>query len=104
MAAVEFPPQPPALLAMLAENNVPDALHRPLSQLYADILETYPLGHGYFAGLDRNADATAVISYYKARVRPVIGNYLGVLKKQELEKIDNMVDELFGGRDDSSGD
>lgn len=104
MASVEFPPQPPALRAMLAKNNVPDALHSPLSLLYADILETYPLGHGYFAGLDHNADATAVIRYYKTRIRPVIGNYLGVLKKQELEKIDNVVDELFGRRDDSSGD
>ena len=103
MAAVEFLPQPPALLDMLAENNVPDDLHRPLSQLYAGILQTYPLGHGYFAGLDHNTDATAVIRCYKTRVRPVLWNYLGVLKKQELEKIDNVVDELFGGHGDSSG-
>lgn len=103
MAAVEFPPQPPALLAMLEENNVPDDLHSPLSRLYADILPTYPLGHGYFADLDHNADPTAVIRHYKARVRPVLRNYLGVLKEQELQRIDNVVDELFSGRDDSSG-
>ena len=103
MASVEFPPQPPALHAMLAENDVPENLHDPLGQLYADILLAYPLGHGYFAGLDRNANPTTIIGYYKARVRPVLRNHLGVLKEQELQRIDNVVDELFGGRGDSSG-
>jgi hypothetical protein len=37
-----------------------------------------------------------VVNYYKARVRPVLGNFFGELKRQELAKIDNLVDEMFG--------
>ena len=104
VAAVEFPPQAPALLGMLAENQVPFDLQRPLSHLYAEILQIYPLGHGYFAGLGSDADAKAVIQYYKARVRPVLANFLGDLKRQDLQKVDNVIDELFGGSGDPSGD
>ena len=104
VAAVEFPPQAPALMRMLETNQVPIDLHVQLSQLYAEILQIYPLGHGYFAGLGSDADAKAVIRYYKARVRPVLVNFLGDLKRQELQKVDNVVDEFFGGSGDPSGD
>ena len=102
VAAVEFPPQAPALLGMLIESGVPDAFQGPLCELYSDILATYPLGHGYFADLGPDTDAAAVIRYYKTRVRPVLVNFLGDLKRQELQRVDNVVDELFGRQGDPS--
>jgi hypothetical protein len=64
--------------------------------LFAEILRVYPLGHGYFADLKGNVDNTQVIRYYKTRVRPVLANFFGELKRQELAKVDNLVDEMFG--------
>ena len=96
IAAIEFCPRPESLMEMLTSNRVPESLRSDLSQLYARILETYPLGHGYFAGIGQDANEAAVIQHYKTRVRPVLLNHLGVLKREEIQKIDNIVDELFG--------
>ena len=95
VAAIEFPARPEALTAMLAANGIPEALLRGLCELYSQILETYPLGHGYFAGIGPDANEAAVIQHYKTRVRPVLVNHLGVLKGAEIQRIDNIVDELF---------
>ena len=103
VAAVEFPPRASALLDMLVENSVPDVLHSRLGELYSEILEIYSLGHGYLAGLGPDTDAAAVIRYYKTRVRPVLVNFLGDLKRQDIQRIDNIVDGLFGRRGDPSG-
>ena len=100
VAAVEFPPRPSSLLHMLNENNVPIDLHQRIAELYAEILATYPLGHGYFAGLGPETDTVAIILHYKTKVRPVLMNFLGDLKRQELQRIDNIVDGLFGGHGD----
>ena len=100
VAAVEFPPRPSALLDMLNENNVPIDLHQQIAELYAEILATYPLGHGYFASLGPETDTVGIILHYKTRVRPVLMNFLGDLKRQELQRIDNIVDGLFGGHGD----
>ena len=104
VAAIELPPRAQALLAMLTENGVPQAFHGPLSQLYSEILTVYPLGHGYFAGLGPDTNTEVVIRHYKTRVRPVLVNFLGSLKLQDLQMVDNVVDELFGGSGDSSSD
>ena len=96
VAAVECPPSAPALLDMLEANNVPDALRGPLSKLYAEILNIYALGHGYFAGLDAGTSITEILRHYRYRVRPVLVNFLGELKRQEIQRVDNVVDELFG--------
>ena len=96
VAAVEFPPRPSALLDMLNANGVPSESRSPLAELYGEILATYPLGHGYFVGLGPETDSAAVIRHYKTRVRPVLMNFLGDLKRQDLQRIDNIVDELFG--------
>lgn len=97
IAAVEFPPRPENLSQMLTSNGVPEAVQEKITQLFAEILNIYPLGHGYFAGLSGAIDNNHVIRYYKARVRPVLFNFLGELKQQELARIDNLVDELFSG-------
>ena len=104
VAAVEFPPLASSLLGMMEANRVPHELREQLSQLYSEILPTYPLGHGYFAGIGENADAHTVIRYYKTRIRPVLLNFLGVLRRQDLDKIDNLVDELFGGHSVAQSD
>jgi len=96
VAAVEFPPRPEDFSQMLTTNGVPAPTREKLAQLYVEILNLYPLGHGYFAGLTGPVNNEQVIRYYKARVRPVLVNFLGELKRQELSKVDNLVDEMFG--------
>src|SRR5262249_2439570 len=96
IAAVEFPPRPEDLNQMLTTNGVPPTVRERLGQLFAEILRVYPLGHGYFADLNGNVDNSQVIRYYKTRVRPVLINFFGELKRQELAKVDNLVDEMFG--------
>ena len=96
MAAVEFPPRAEDLNEMLTANGVPADIRSQLAELYAEILRVYALGHGYFADLKGSVDNRQVIGYYKTRVRPVLFNFLGDLKRQELAKIDNLVDEKFG--------
>jgi 5-methylcytosine-specific restriction protein B len=96
IAAVEFPPRAEDLNQMLIDNGVPPEVRERLGQLFAEILKIYPLGHGYFVGLKGEVSNTEVIRYYKTRVRPVLANFFGDLKRQELAKIDNFVDEMFG--------
>jgi hypothetical protein len=96
IAAVEFPPRPEDLNQMLTANGVPPTVRERLGELFAEILRVYPLGHGYFADLKGNVDNAQVIRYYKTRVRPVLANFFGELKRQELAKVDNLVDEMFG--------
>ena len=97
VAAVDFPARSEDLNQMLAEKGVPTEIRDNLAQLFAEILTLYPLGHGYFAGLTGSANNAQVIRYYKARIRPVLMNFLGELKRHELAKIDNLVDAMFGG-------
>jgi 5-methylcytosine-specific restriction protein B len=96
VAAVEFPPRPEDLNQMLTTNGVPAGVRDRLAELFAEILRVYPLGHGYFADLKGDANNTQVIRYYKTRVRPVLVNFFGDLKRQDLAKVDNLVDEMFG--------
>lgn len=96
VAAVELPPRPEDLSQMLTANEVPESTRERLAQLFAEIQNVYPLGHGYFAGLSGTVNGANVIRYYKARVRPVLLNFLGDLKRQELAKVDNLIDEMFG--------
>jgi len=96
ISAVEFPPRAEYLNEMMTNNRIPENFREKISQLYAEIQGIYPLGHGYFAELSAPIDNQKVIRYYKARIRPVLMNFLGELKIQELSKVDNIVDEMFG--------
>ena len=96
VAAVELPPRAEDLSEMLFANSIPADTRKKLGELFAEILSIYPLGHGYFAGLRGELTTIQVIRHYKARIRPVLSNFLGKLKAAELAKIDNIVDELFG--------
>lgn len=98
VAAVEFPPRPEDLNDMLASNGIESDTRQKLGVLFSEILNVYPLGHGYFAGLKGPLDNMAIIRYYKAHIRPVLFNFFGQLKGKELAKIDNIVDEMFGKR------
>lgn len=95
VAAVEFPPRPEDLNQMLTTNGVPVGIRNQLAELFAEILRVYPLGHGYFSALKGDINNAKVIRYYKTRVRPVLVNFFGDLKRQELAKLDNLVDEMF---------
>jgi MoxR-like ATPase len=95
IAAVEFPPSPTSLVTMLTLNEVPEPDRRKLAQLHAAILEIYPLGHGYFADLHGSPSATAILHYYKTRIRPVLAISLGPSRANELQPIDNLVNEAY---------
>lgn len=97
VAAVELPPRAEDLAEMLTAKGVPEETRQKLSELFVEILNIYPLGHGYFSGLCGDVTALETIRYYKARIRPVLSNFLGELKASELAKIDNIVDGMFGG-------
>jgi hypothetical protein len=96
VAAVELPPRAEDLSEMLSSNSVPDETRQKIGEVFAEIQSIYPLGHGYFSGLKGEIKDDHVIRYYKARVRPVLANFLGELKAAELAKIDNIVDDVFG--------
>jgi 5-methylcytosine-specific restriction enzyme B len=96
VASVEFPPRPEDLNEMLISNDVPASTREKLTQLFAEILSIYPLGQGYFCDLKGKVDNGYVVRHFKARIRPVLMNFLGRLKSQELAKIDNIVDQMFG--------
>ena len=96
ISAVELPPRAEDLAEMLTANDVPIQTRQKIAELFAEILNIYPMGHGYFAGLRGSVTSLKIIRYYKARVRPVLSNFLGELKASELSKIDNIVDGMFG--------
>jgi hypothetical protein len=93
IASVEFPPRIEDLATLLDAKKLDSVVSEKIRQLYPAILEVYPLGHGYFAGFNSSTDFTF---YYLTHIRPVLCNYLLSFKPQELSKIDNMVDQLFG--------
>ena len=95
MALVDFPPRPEDMASLLSENHVSEMQTAKLLQLFGAILEIYPLGHGYFAGISGEISNQKVLSYYKSRVRPVLVNFMGKLRVEDLGQIDNLVDELF---------
>lgn len=95
IAAIEFPPRVEDLNNLLGERKISDDIRPKISEIYAQILEVYPLGHGYFSGLGHEVSDSEFIQYYKTRIRPVLFNFFGELKSLELEKIDNLVDQKF---------
>lgn len=96
VTSIDFPPRPEDLNDMLNENKVEDEVKNNVLLLFAEILEIYPLGHGYFAGLNDEYGSDNIIRYYRTRIRPVLNNFLGELRALELNKIDNIVDDMFG--------
>ncbi|WP_331346543.1 AAA family ATPase [Cellvibrio sp. UBA7661] len=96
VAAVEVSPRSEDLAEMLTANNVPAEIGRKVGELFVEILSVYPLGHGYYSNLQGAITSNDVIRHYKTRVRPVLANFIGNLNLNELAKIDNIVDELFG--------
>ena len=95
IAAIECAPRPESLVALLTELGIPENVREQLTQLYADILAVYPLGHAYFAGLTTDPSSTDVIRYYQTRIRPVLQISLGELRYDDLRNIDNAVEQLF---------
>lgn len=95
LAAIEFMPSSESLIEMLNSSGVNSETCEKICQLFTEILNIYPLGHGYFSGLKGQPTNQYIIRYYKTRIRTVLVNYLGELQRQEIEKIDNLVDEMF---------
>lgn len=96
VAGVEFPPRPEDLNSLLAAKGIDGAVRTALGNVFVEVQSSYPLGHGYFADLPSNAKPKDIITYYKGRIRPVLFNYLGQLRQEELSKIDNLIDQSFG--------
>lgn len=95
VAAVDMSPRAEDLSEMLTLNAVGIEMRKKIGEIFAEIQSIYPLGHGYFSGINADTTDDKFIQYYKARIRPVLMNFLGELKAVELAKIDNVVDEAF---------
>ncbi|EMK3671712.1 AAA family ATPase [Vibrio parahaemolyticus] len=96
IASVEVPPRVEDLAEMLGAYDIETEILEKLLQLFSEIQNVYPLGHGYFSGINNFSSSAKIIRYYKVRIRPVLVNFLGELQKSEIDKIDNIVDEMFG--------
>jgi hypothetical protein len=92
-AAVEFPPRIEDLVLILNDRGVSEEVSQKLRDLFAFILEHYPLGPGYFATFTKTADP---LKYYSTRIRPVLANHFRDYRTESLDLIDNKVDALFG--------
>lgn len=93
VTAIEFPPRAEALTSMLELTGVKNEEVNKLRELFVCILQYYPLGHGYFSGIDAS---TNIIDYYRIRVRPVLQYHFEGYRDAELKNIDTRVDELWG--------
>ena len=91
-AALEFPPRVEALISMLEQAHVDEAVRHTLSELFVAIQETYPLGHGCFANCLADSDP---LQYYLTRIRPVLRSHLQQLREAEMNAIDNLADSLI---------
>ncbi|MDF1629102.1 MAG: AAA family ATPase [Alcanivoracaceae bacterium] len=96
MAGVEFPPRVEDLATILSLKNITPQNRDKIRQVFAEIQSIYPLGHAYFSGLPDEANNADFLFFYKTRIRPVLNNFLGPLRRPDLETIDNLADHLFG--------
>jgi 5-methylcytosine-specific restriction enzyme B len=92
MDAVEFVPRVEDLHELLRQNGLDEKHLNTWAELFATILPSYPLGHGYFSGLTPEMDP---VSFYLTRIRPVIQKHLSGHRDTELGAIDEKVDQLF---------
>lgn len=97
LAAVEVPPRVEDLLSILESNRISQDARSNISRLFGSILSIYPLGHGYFSTLKGDLSDGDIKRYYRFRIRPVLYNFLGDLRINDLHQVDNLVDELFTG-------
>lgn len=91
--AVEFLPRVEYLQEMLTNSGFQEENAQKVRQLFAFILQYYPLGHGYFADLRPNHN---FLSFYLSKIRPVLQKHMKDYRDQELATIDEKVDDLFG--------
>lgn len=92
MASVFFPPRIEDLNDMLFSIHIPDKTKENIKTVFNVILQSYPLGHGYFAGI---TDHTDILLYYLSRIRPVLCNHFEAFEPEIVAQIDNTVDSLF---------
>lgn len=92
MASVFFPPRIEDLNDMLFTVDVPEKTKENIKTIFNVILQTYPIGHGYFAGVTAHTD---VLLYYLSRIRPVLCNHFEAFEPEIISQIDNTVDSLF---------
>jgi 5-methylcytosine-specific restriction enzyme B len=91
-SAVEFPPRVEDLTDILESQHISNEMSDRLRELFAFIVDYYPLGQGYFASLNPQ---TEFITYYLGRIRPVLENHFRNFRPENLALIDNKVDALF---------
>ncbi|MEK4459661.1 AAA family ATPase [Paenibacillus sp. FSL R10-2748] len=92
MACIEFPPRLEDLADLLAQREIEKEVSNKIKDFYNIVLEYYPLGHGYFAGLTKESN---FISYYVSRVRPTLQNHFQSARSEIVDQIDNAVDGVF---------
>ena len=91
LAAIEFPPRVEVLNEMLQEKKVPN--DQSWRQFFATLQRYHPIGHGYFASLDKDTDP---VSFYRTRIRPVLQKHLENYRDDDLRTLDEQFSDLFG--------
>lgn len=90
--AVYCPPSSESLSGILESKRISNDKRQLILEVFNQIQEFYPLGHGYFADVDENTDSTRLRFLYKTRIRPVLANFLGDQRGSDLSTIDQAVD------------
>jgi hypothetical protein len=90
--AVYCPPSSESLLSILESKRISVEKRELVVEIFNQIQEFYPLGHGYFADVDEDASSSSIKFLYKTRIRPVVDNFLGDQRASDLSTIDQAVD------------
>ncbi len=94
MSSVFFPPRIEDLNSILTKSGISGEKKENILTVFNTILASYPLGHGYFAGIK---DEIPFTKYYLHRIRPVLSNHFEAFKPELISQIDNTIDTLFSG-------
>ena len=90
--SVEFPPRVEALAQILESKQIDQTVAAAIRRFFTTLQDLYPLGHGYFASLDKDTDFRL---FYSTRIRPVLVNHFASFDPSIVAQVDNEVDELF---------
>lgn len=94
---VEFPPRVEDLAELLASKGFGENASLALRTFFQRVQEFYPLGHGYFADLEPDADPGL---FYLTAIRPVLSNHFSAFEPETLAQIDSLFDEIVVRRDE----
>ena len=92
-AVITFRPRVEALTEMLDSKGLSADMSLAIRKFFKRVIESYPLGQGYFAALPCHADAKIVTDYYVTHIRPVLESHFSS-EPENLSDLDKSFDEI----------